>query len=260
MQVNEALSNYLTFADEASPGLIEGLYVVGSFALDDWRADRSDIDIIAVTAEPCTDDDFAALRTVHAQLAAVGGPHIDGPYVSWSDLTIAPTTGLHRPWSLDGQLQHDGDCFEINPVTWYTLQRYGVTVRGAFPDQLGIWVDTDERIRFVVTNLQTYWASLADELVAECADDRRAFQPASFEWCALGALRLHYTAFTGDVISKSGAVDYGCSVAPERFHDILRMAGDERSGARPLAAVAVTDMRIAAELIEWVVADVAAAS
>ena len=259
MQVVDAVSAYLDIADSTAPGLIEGLYIVGSYALDDWIADRSDIDIIAVTAEPGTDEDFGALRTIYALLTEAGVGHIDGPYVAWSDLTIAPTTGLHRPWALDGEPHHDGDCFEINPVTWYTLQRYGVTVRGPLPDQLDIWVDTDERIRFVVSNLEHYWSTVADDVTQACLATERSFDPASFEWCMLGALRLHYTAFTGDVTSKRGAADYGLTVTPPRFHDALRLAADLRAGRVTADAIPTPHMAIAADLIGWVVADVTAA-
>ena len=256
MQVAEAIAAYVDVVDATAPGLIEGLYIVGSYALDDWMPTRSDIDIVAVTAEPCTDEDFGALRTVYALLAERGVGRIDGPYVAWADLTIAPTTGLHRPWALDGGAHHDGDCFEINPVTWYTLQRYGVTVRGATPDQLGIWADTDERIRFVVANVRTYWADVATDVARATADVDRAFDSDSFEWCALGALRLHYTAFTGDVISKSAAGKYGLDIAPARFHETLRLAMDLRAGRQSYASIAAADMAVTADLISWVVDEI----
>ncbi|MGZ6986890.1 MAG: nucleotidyltransferase domain-containing protein, partial [Ilumatobacteraceae bacterium] len=69
MDVAAALGTYLEIVDSVAPGMVEGLYVVGSFALDDWQPGRSDIDIVAVTAEPATDEDFGSLRTVHALLA-----------------------------------------------------------------------------------------------------------------------------------------------------------------------------------------------
>src|SRR3954452_22310672 len=111
--------------------MIEGLYVVGSFALDDWHPGRSDIDIVAMTAEPATDDDFAALRTAHAVLAEHQPlPHIDGSYLAWTDLSSPPAPGLLRPWTVDGELHHDAACFRSNPVEKLTLVPYGVTVRG----------------------------------------------------------------------------------------------------------------------------------
>ena len=144
MDVATALGTYLEIVDSVAPGMVEGLYVVGSFALDDWQPGRSDIDIVAVLAEPATDDDFGSLRTAHALLNERQPlPHIDGPYLAWADLIAAPATGLHRPWTLAGELHHDGECFEINPVTWYTLATYGVTVRGPAVDTLNIWHETE---------------------------------------------------------------------------------------------------------------------
>jgi hypothetical protein len=255
MDVAEALGTYLQIVDDTAPGLVEGLYVVGSYALDDWKPGRSDIDIIAVTAEPATDADFGTLGTAHALLAEHPElPDIDGPYLAWADLTIAPATGLHRPWSLRGELHHDGECFEINPVTWYTLATYGVTVRGPAPDALNIWLDTEARVRFVVDNLDSYWHQVADSVVAASADPSHAFTLDAFEWCALGALRLHYTAFTGDVTSKRGAGEYGLVVTPERMHDTLRAA--LHSHATGTGEATPELMLGAADVISWTVNEV----
>ena len=110
MNVETALGRYLEIIDSVAPGLVEGLYVVGSYALDDWVEGCSDIDIVAVSAEPATDDDFGSLRTAHAILTEQQpAPAIDGPYLAWGDLVVEPATGLHRPWTLDGTLHHDGD-------------------------------------------------------------------------------------------------------------------------------------------------------
>ena len=255
-----ALGRYLETVDSVAPGLVEGLYVVGSYALDDWVEGTSDIDVVIVSAEPATDEDYGSLRTVHALLQESQPlPPIDGPYLAWGDLVVEPGTGLHRPWTLDGELHHDGDCFEINPITWYTLATRGVTVRGPAAQRLDVPVDTEARIRFVVGNLQGYWAEVANNVAAAC---ERPVPPtldtAMFVWCALGALRLHYTAFTGDVTSKRGAGEYGLQVAPEPFHDSLRAALAIRAAGNH-GAVALDMMRDAAALIAWCVQDVSAA-
>jgi Nucleotidyltransferase domain len=255
MNVATALGTYIEIIDATAPGLVEGLYVVGSYALDDWQPDRSDIDIVAVLAEPATDEDFGSLRTAHALLAEQQSlPHIDGPYLAWSDLIAAPATGLHRPWALDGELHHDGDCFEINPVTWYTLATYGVTVRGPMVEKMNVWHEVEERVRFVIDNLSTYWYQLAESVVEACEDRSRSFDLASFEWCALGALRLHYTAFTGDVTSKRGAGEYGIVVTPDYMHDVLRAALEVR--ATGAGEATSTMMLSAAEVISWSVNEV----
>jgi hypothetical protein len=255
MDVASALGTYLEIADSTVPGLIEGLYVVGSYALDDWLPGRSDIDVVAVLAEPATDDDFGALLTAHALLNEhQPRPHIDGPYLAWADLIAAPATGLHRPWALDGELHHDGDCFEINPVTWYTLATHGVTVRGPAAEKLSIWHEVEERVRFVIDNLSTYWHQLAESVVEACEQPESSFDLASFEWCALGALRLHYTAFTGDVTSKRGAGEYGIVVTPDYLHDTLLAALTARATGK--GEVTTTMMLGAADVISWTVNEV----
>lgn len=255
----ETLGDYLAVVDEAAPGLVEGLYVVGSAALGDWHAAFSDIDIVAVTAEPATDDDAGLIVTAHALLAEhLPEPHIDGPYIAWGDLVVPPATGLHRPWVLDGAVHHDGECFEINPITWYALARYGLVVRGPSPERLGIALDTEARVRFVVDNLHPYWAALAAQ-VRTALDAGREMSAPMFEWCVLGPLRLHHTAFTGDVTSKRGAGEHARQFVP----DELRPVVDAALVVRATGASGSVDPALAgrvADLVDWVVDDVDAAA
>ena len=259
MDVASALGTYLEIVDTTAPGLVEGLYVVGSYALGDWQPERSDINILAVMAEPANDEDFGQLLTAHALLdEAQPQPHIDGPYLAWGDLLAAPGTGLHRPWTLHNELHHDGDCFEINPVTWYTLATYGVVVRGPNTDRLNIWHEVEDRVRFVIDNLSTYWLELSASVVAACEEPEASFDLDSFEWCALGALRLHFTAFTGDVTSKRGAGEYGMVVTPDYMHDTVRAALESRSRGSDEHERAVTTAMMlgAADVISWTVNEV----
>lgn len=258
MDVATALGTYLEIVDSCAPGLVEGLYVVGSYALDDWHEGTSDIDIVAVTADPATDDDAGALRTAHALLAEhLPRPFVDGPYVAWGDLVVPPM-GLHRPWALEHAFHHDGECFELNPITWYVLATYGVTVRGPSTDRLGIYLDTDERIRFVRDNLVAYWRPLAREVATTAmAPDAPSDVPATLlVWCALGALRLHHTSTTGDVIGKTAAGSWGLEIAPDRFHPVLHRAIELRRAADDTTPVPLAELVAAAELISWCVDDV----
>ena len=84
---------------------------------------RSDIDIVAVTAEPATDEDAGVCVTAHALLAerqpaARTSTARTSPGATWSSSRPPACTG--RGCST-AHVHHDGECFEINPVTWYTL-------------------------------------------------------------------------------------------------------------------------------------------
>jgi predicted nucleotidyltransferase len=202
--VRHALGVWLTAHDEVAPNTIEGLYVVGSVALDDWTP-HSDIDVLAVVADPSDPDLFGDLAAAHDLVRERVEVSIDGPYVAWGDLVV-PSVAVHRPWVLDGEYHVDGESFEINPVTWYTLAAYGIAMRGERRDHLGVYVDVADRRSWVTENLDTYWRGVADALAAGVADsDESEWGGEILEWVGLGVARMLYTFETGDVTSKSGA-------------------------------------------------------
>ncbi len=50
-QVRQVTDLFLSLADEAMPGLVEGLYLRGSLGFGEWYDDRSDIDYVAVLSD-----------------------------------------------------------------------------------------------------------------------------------------------------------------------------------------------------------------
>ena len=215
--VSDALSTWRRRHDEFAPGLIEGLYVVGSVALADWHP-GSDVDVVAVTAEAPTEDEVDRLRrAVEATHDDLGDSiTVDGPVVAWSDLA-SPPLSVMRPWTLDGRFRFDGENPEIHPVTWYVLSRYGLVVRGPDVDALGLYVDERDRIRWVVDNADTYWRRVRAQLAEVLATDpsRTAFDADVVEWSALGIARMLFTATTGDVTSKTAAGEWTALRMPE---------------------------------------------
>ncbi len=221
--VAEALTAWIDAHDEAAPGVIEGLYAVGSVALDDWTP-HSDIDVVAVVADPSDPDlagDLAAAQVLVRDRVSIA---VDGPYVAWGDLVVPPMA-VQRPWVVDGEYRVDGEAFEINPVVWYTLATRGIALRGDRADRLGVHVDLVERRTWVGENLQTYWRGVGDRLAAAIGADRtrETADGAVLEWVALGVARMLYTWETGDVASKSGAGRWARSRLPE-FEPVLTSA------------------------------------
>lgn len=230
--------------------MIEGLYLVGSVALDDWT-DHSDIDVVAVVADPSDPDLAPKLAAAHALVREQVDIAIDGPYVAWGDLVVPPVA-VHRPWVLDGEYHVDGESFEINPVTWYTLAAYGIAVRGDDPATVGVFVDESERRAFVRDNLDTYWRGVGERLGAAIDDDRTSetTDGAVLEWVALGVARMLYTWETGDIASKTAAGVWASARAPD-FADMLSAAVSLRATpgvatrAQLLDAVEFTELVVA---------------
>ena len=225
--VAHALQAWLAAHDEVSPGTIEGLYVVGSVALDDWTP-RSDVDVVAVVADPSDPELFDELAAAHDLARERTTVAIDGPYVAWGDLVVPPMA-VQRPWVLDGEYHVDGEAFEINPVTWYTVATYGLALRGEHRDRLGVYVDVADRRSWVTENLDTYWRGVADALATGVADsDESEWGGEILEWVALGVARMLYTFETGDVTSKSGAGRWAVERVP-RHEGLFRRAVEVRS-------------------------------
>ncbi|MHB8643945.1 MAG: nucleotidyltransferase domain-containing protein [Gaiellaceae bacterium] len=151
--IEEVTGRYLDAVDDARPGFVVGLYVVGSAALGEWRPGRSDIDIVIFTSRVPARADLVALRDVHTAMA--DKPYLDGVYLSpehgW------PVDERVVPFVVDGQFHTDRPCGALNPVLWLTLRRNGVPVRGPAVSELGVPVDLDALRAYNLGNLRTYW-------------------------------------------------------------------------------------------------------
>jgi Aminoglycoside adenylyltransferase, C-terminal domain/Nucleotidyltransferase domain len=231
--VRVAVEAWLGHHDRLAPGLVEGLYLVGSAALGDWTP-HSDVDIVAFVSDPTDAGVVGRLEAAHdAYRAACPGPTIDGPFLSWADV-VSPPISVRRAWTLDGEFHFDAECFEINPVVWFTLVEHGIAVLGPAPGTLDVHLDDAARRAWVRRNVDTYWRGVRDEVadVLEQAPDRTAFGPAMVEWCVLGVARMWFTAETGSVASKSAAGAWAATRL-QVATDVFDLAEQVRRGRGP---------------------------
>ena len=85
-EVVATVESWLAAHDELAPGTIEGLYIVGSVALDDWTP-YSDIDVVAVVADPSDPDLYVELAAAQTRIRDEVDRAVDGPYVAWGALS-----------------------------------------------------------------------------------------------------------------------------------------------------------------------------
>lgn len=245
-----AIHEYLRQVDTAVPGLVDALYVTGSIALDDYRTDISDVDLVAVCAEPPSDAALDALTALHRPAT----PSVDVVYLSPGDLRRDPTT-LSPPDSLLGELRRSGG-FEANPVVWRVLATRAIPVRGPALSIDDVWYDPDALVRWNLRNLDSYWMARIDEWRRVDPIEARIRHESGLQWLVLGVARLHHTIATHDVTSKTGAGRYALGIVDERWHPVLETSLELRADrAAPLPAPPEMLRDRAIELSEWLVAD-----
>ncbi len=208
---------HAALVEQHLPGLLVGVYLVGSASSGDHHHGRSDVDTVAVVRRPLGTRDADALRAVHDALApeAVGTAY-DTTYVPAGWLAAPPREEAVTPFSLDGVLHLGEPAFAVNPVTWVELEEATV-VSGPPTSALGV-ADVRGPLReWTMRNLRSYWAPSAAR-VREVLSGRPTDQEAAAEvvvWHVLGAPRLHATLATGRVVSKTAAGDHAAATWPQ---------------------------------------------
>lgn len=252
-----ALGEYLTALDAALPGIARGIYVTGSAALGDWRPGRSDLDILTVTERPLGDGELGALESLHAGLP--GRPYRDAIYLPAGAVgarPAGPADDRAYPNVVDGVFRRDR--YRPDPVLWATLDRHGLTVRGAASSSLGAGPSDGWLRDWNHGNLESYWRPWAAKARDTMAgrDPGETLPGGVVPWAALGPGRLHATIATGEIISKTAAAGYTATLLPGHG-ELLARAKAHRLGDDS-QSFTVADGYAACDLIDAVVGGAAA--
>jgi hypothetical protein len=216
-EVADVVERYLALVDERLPGTVDGLYLGGSLALDDYRPGQSDVDFVALTRDPLDDAALDELAAIHAELRSPFP--FDGIYVTDDELAREPAAA-RAPAVHEGSMARSGG-FEANPVVWHTLAHHGIRVRGPAPDRLAVWSDPEALRRWNVDNLTGYWAGLVNRWRAATPTRELVVHHYGLPWLVLGVARLHYTIVTGEVTSKAGAGEWALDHYDTRWRPVI---------------------------------------
>ncbi|MGP3990155.1 aminoglycoside adenylyltransferase domain-containing protein [Streptomyces sp. 3N207] len=241
-EVRRTVEMFLATVDELAPGLVTGFYLVGSVALNDFHtggrgrgrlSTASDIDFVAVTDRRLhrESQEVAALAEAHVRtVARFARPHLDGAFLTWSDLTAGPDGCPDVPCAQESRFV-PAARFGINPVTFCELAWHGIAVRGPQPAEADVWAEQAALRAFTADNLTSYWRPWWQR--------KRQPRPLPLAiglsgwfpvWAVLGVSRLHYTLATGGMTSKCGAGRYAHKAFDPRWHPIIEESLYLRTG------------------------------
>ncbi len=258
--VSAVTDTFLALADEAAPGLVEGLYLHGSLGFGEWYDGRSDIDYVAVLADRPDARTVALLRDVHQRLTETfPRPPYDGLHLTWADLAREPYACPDVPCTQHGIFTEHGRL-DLHPVTWHELADHGVRVRGPELGEVPIWTDRQVLRDYTRSNLEQYWAPRAAQL-RRFPDE--AGHPVEVTWTVLGITRLHHLLATGELTSKTGAGRYALHAFEDRWRPVVEEALALRETGMSSGVYDDEPDRRAADTIgftEMVLADAAALS
>lgn len=220
----------LGMLDATFPGQLEAFYLVGSVAQGDYREGQSDVDFVAVLAEPI---ELGALASAHSRLAqAFPGLDFDGIYLRPGELSRPPGgEGI----AVRGGKLNPRSPEERHPAVWLLLADDGIALRGRVPDPTWIAVDRDAAIAYSRANLQGYWhAWLETRRRLVSPEGVTLLSNGAVIWGALGVARLHATIVTGHVPSKTAAAAHALVAFPAHARIIaeaLRLRTDPTAPA-----------------------------
>ncbi|MDP3967689.1 MAG: hypothetical protein Q8Q02_05365 [Nocardioides sp.] len=229
-EVAEVCAAFLALADEAEPGLVEGLYLHGSLGFGEWYAGRSDIDHVAVLSRPPAEA-ASVLEDVHRRLVAdLPAPSFDGFHLTWAGLRDGPVAVGEVPCT-QGGLFHPAERLDVHPVTWHELAGHGLRVRGPALADVALWSDHAALRRYTHENLTSYWAAELEQLARFPQELARGELVA---WFVLGPARLHHLLVRDVLTSKDGAGAHVVSWFGERWRPVVAEAlGWRGSGTLP---------------------------
>lgn len=256
-RVQSMVEAFLAAADAEVPALVEGLYLVGSVALDDVRPHRSDIDFVAVTTQRPDAANLVTLARIHADLQKRWRrPFFDGIYMTWTDLASDPTRLRHCPAAHEGRFESAGPG---DMIAWHTRAQHGVRCRGPAVADLTVCTDPTALAAWTHANLDTYWQRRMLDRGAHLLTPAglEGLSAWACEWYVTGVSRLHSTLATGGITSKEAAGMYALATFPVRWRRVIEEALHIRraAGGRSLYRSPVTRRRDIRAFTAMVIAD-----
>jgi predicted nucleotidyltransferase len=227
---------------------IYGIYIYGSIALDAFEERESDIDIVALTEGEWTKQELRQLARIHRRLGKEHplGKRLDPMYVPLRDIGKYNAQIPPYPYASNGKL-HPAGHFDLNAVTWWTIQHKGIHLLGpevsALPLEVA-WGDVLDAMRY---NLNTYWAGKAQK--------PHLFLLDLWVMTAVATLcRILTTIEEGEIISKAASLPRWRDRLPARWHILIDEAWRIRHNPKtsPLYRSRIKRQRETLAFIEYV--------
>jgi predicted nucleotidyltransferase len=228
--VSEMLLTLLLGIKEAIGDDIVGVYLRGSLALGDFDPVTSDIDFMAVTKLPVSEEKFAVLKAFHtrqAKIPSAYAEHLEGAYID-RDALKRFRAGERHPTIERGEVLRWSEHHTNWILERWTVREHGITLLGPDPKNLIEPISVDE-LRSAVSVRLRDWADWANQL-----DDPDWRLPLSHKAYVVETMcRAMYTLVCGDICSKPCAVTWALETVPEPWRSLVEQTRAWRTDPTP---------------------------
>jgi predicted nucleotidyltransferase len=197
-----------------------GMIVHGSLAAGDFDPQRSDVDVLVITAAELPPEMLPALAAMHARLTASGAHWATKLEVSYIPLAALrrhdPAHAHHPALRVDGSFGVDGHGSEWI-IQRHIIREKGIVIAGPPPDTLIDPVLPDDLRRAVVVLLQEWWAP-------QLQDQHRLRNCEYQAYAILTMCRMLYTLQEGAIVSKPVAARWAQHEHRERWAGLIQQA------------------------------------
>jgi len=225
--VNAALRAFLSGARTVLGDQFVGMVVHGSLASGDFDPQRSDIDVVVITAGELPDETLPGLAAMHRRVAANG--------LEWAtraEVSYVPQTALRRydPAHADHPALRADGSFAVSPhgsdwiIQRHIIREQGIVLAGPDLRALIDPVQPDDLQRAVTGVLREWWSSKLDDPSWVRSAEYQAF-------AVLTMCRALHTLQHGSVVSKPAAARWAQDALGDQWAALIEHALTWQRGA-----------------------------
>ncbi|MFZ5814587.1 MAG: aminoglycoside adenylyltransferase domain-containing protein [Bacillota bacterium] len=225
-EVNALLDRLRSELESLLGHRLTGLYLHGSLALGGFDPRRSDIDYLAVTAEPLSDPVLSDLAELHRRIGESDHRWVipyEGSYIPVQAIRRHdPARSLHPVIRVDGSFgvdRHGGEWI----IQRHLIRERGITLVGPPPESL-IDPVTPGDLRLAVCHLMREWWE------PQLRDPHRLRSSEYQAYAVLTMCRVLYTLRFGSLASKPEAARWAQQTLDQRWAGLIEGAMAWRRG------------------------------
>ncbi|RME46691.1 MAG: DUF4111 domain-containing protein [Chloroflexi bacterium] len=203
-----------------------GVYLRGSLAMGDFIPETSDLDVLAVTERPVNGAEFAALASLHEQLAALPNPYANRLEMAYIDRAALRRfePGRRHPTLEQGEALAWSEHHSNWILERWVVREHGVALYGPDPQTLIDPVSAEELQAAVRARLRDWndWANQPDDPDWLLPRGHKAYVVETM-------CRALYTLACGELSSKQRAVAWAIETLPEPWRSTVERSQAWRS-------------------------------